>query len=207
MRFTGVRHSTFMPRERQPRGKEPGQPVTERWANFKNPSRAPSSASTIALGQKHYPQGKQESRALAGPCLWKPGVQPISRTANGQTRPAQICLPPGGGCRQKRVLRWPSLACIASRPLPAHRKSGGQDKPPGQAGAQGLYLSNRLNSPPLGKRQVPCVPWGMQAPENRALTSPTQPFLEHPSRGPDPSARTLADVGPFGGLGTSGRTL
>jgi len=148
--FTGVRRSTFMHRGRQPRGREPGQPVTEGWANFKNPSRAPSSASTIALGQGRHPQGKQESRALAGPCLWKPGVQPTSRTANGHTRPAQIGLPPGGGCRQKRSCGgrlWPARL----RPLPAHQKSGGQAEPPGQAGAQGLYLSNGLNTAHLWK--------------------------------------------------------
>lgn len=171
-----MRLSTFTRREHQPRGREPGQPVTEGRANFKNPSQAPSSASTIALGRERDPQGKQESRARAGPCSESRGPDDFQNAVNGQTRPACSGLPLGGGCRQKSVLWWPSVACATQACcLPTRRASPGL-APGGQEEA-GLDRTSRPQlghraKPTSGKRQVPCVPWWVQAPEDRALTSP-----------------------------------
>lgn len=151
--FTGVGHSTFMRQEHQPRGREPGQPVTEGWANFKNPSRAPSSASTIALGQGRHPQGTQESRALAGPCLRKPGLRPTSRM-EPMARPTPrrlVCLEEAAAGRKGSCSGplWPEGLKASARPPKswtcpwgsAGSRAGPAQHadPPGQPGAQGLY--------------------------------------------------------------------
>lgn len=126
-------------------------------------------------------------------------------------RPDPPCTDLSASRRRLQAEKGPAVAvfglhCLKASACPPEEWWSGQASRAGRSSGP-LLEQQAKHSPPLGKRQVPCVPWGMQAPENRALTSPTQPFLEHPSRGPDPSARTLADVGPFGGLGTSGRTL
>lgn len=99
----------------------------------------------------------------------------------------------------------PQACCLPTRRASPGLAPGGQEEA-GPDRTSRPQLEHRAK-PTSGKRQVPCIPWWVQAPEDRTLTSPTQPFLEHPSRDPGPPARTVADAGPCRGLGASGRTL
>lgn len=141
-----------MRREHQPRGQEPGRPVTEGRASFKNPSRAPSSASTIALG---HPQGRQESRALAGPCLGEPGSPPTARPAPHRL----VCFQEAAAGRKGPCSGplWPACLKVSACPSGEWGSGGSRARParcpdPTQAGAQGPPV---MHSPPLVRGKFP----------------------------------------------------